>query len=48
MADVMICLLGLSRILNIDLEKELLAKIEKNQRRVYKIEDGLNTQIAGD
>ena len=48
MADVMICLLGLSRILNIDLEKELLAKIEKNQRRVYKIVDGVNTRISGD
>lgn len=48
MADVMIYLLGLSRILNIDLEKELLAKIEKNQRRVYKIVDGVNTRISGD
>lgn len=48
MADVMIYLLGLSRILNIDLEKELLTKIEKNQRRVYKIVDGVNTRISGD
>lgn len=47
-ADVMIYLLGLSKILNIDLEKELLAKIEKNQRRVYKIVDGMNNRISRD
>lgn len=42
MADIMIYLLGLAKILDIDLEKELLAKIEKNRRRVYRIENGVN------
>lgn len=46
MADVMIYLLGLSRILDIDLEAELLKKIEKNQRRVYRMEDGVNRRIS--
>ena len=44
-ADVMIYLLGLSEILNIDLEKELINKINKNKRREYKIIDGVNTRI---
>ena len=35
-ADVAIYLLGISEILGIDLEKELLHKIEKNKNRVYK------------
>lgn len=45
MADVMIYLLGLSKILNIDLERELLSKMEKNSRRVYKVVDGVWTKI---
>lgn len=44
-ADVMIYLLGLSEILNIDLEKELINKINKNKHREYKIIDGVNTRI---
>ncbi|MBR3490085.1 MAG: hypothetical protein IKH36_01220 [Bacilli bacterium] len=36
LADVAIYLLGLSEMLNIDLEKEILHKIEKNSKRVYK------------
>lgn len=35
-ADVVIFLLGMAEILNIDLEKELVAKIEKNKNRKYK------------
>ncbi len=46
MADIMIYLLGLSKILNVDLEKELIQKIEKNHRRVYKMIDGVNTRIS--
>jgi NTP pyrophosphatase (non-canonical NTP hydrolase) len=36
LADVAIYLLGISRMLNIDLEKEILHKIDKNSKRVYK------------
>ena len=46
MADVMIYLLGLAKIMNIDLEKELLQKIEKNQKRIYRMEDGVNKRIS--
>jgi NTP pyrophosphatase (non-canonical NTP hydrolase) len=35
-ADVVIFLLGMSEILGIDLEKELVNKIEKNKSRKYK------------
>lgn len=45
MADVLIYLLGLSEILNIDLETELLKKIEKNKHREYKVIDGVNTRV---
>lgn len=44
-ADVMIYLLGLCEILNINLEKELLNKIEINKNRVYKNIDGIVTKI---
>ena len=36
LADVIIYLLGISKMLNIDLEKEVVNKIEKNSKRVYK------------
>ena len=36
LADVAIYLLGISHMLNVDLEKEILNKIEKNEKRVYK------------
>ena len=45
-ADVMIYLLGLSEILNIDIETELLKKINKNKYREYKIINGVNTRIS--
>ncbi|TSC77915.1 MAG: hypothetical protein G01um101424_49 [Parcubacteria group bacterium Gr01-1014_24] len=38
LADVAIFLLGMSEILGFDLEKELIAKIEKNKKRQYKKE----------
>lgn len=41
LADVVIYLLGLAEILNIDLEKEILQKIEKNKRRKYKKINGV-------
>jgi len=41
LADVVVYILGLSEILGIDLEKELLQKINKNEKREYKIIDGV-------
>ena len=43
-ADVVIYLLGLSEILGIDLENELISKINKNKYREYKIIDNVNTR----
>ena len=40
LADVAIYLLGISEILGIDLENEILNKIEKNSKRVYKEVNG--------
>ncbi len=45
LADVAIYLLGLSEILGIDLEKEILHKIYKNSKREYKIIDGVNMRV---
>lgn len=42
LADVAIYLLGLSEILDIDLEKEILKKVEKNKEREYKKIKGAN------
>lgn len=36
LADVAIYLLGISEILGIDLEQEILQKMEKNRKRTYK------------
>mgnify|MGYP004651924283 CR=1 FL=1 len=44
-ADVVIYLLGLSEILNINLETEILKKVNKNKHRQYKIINGVNTRI---
>lgn len=44
-ADVVIYLLGLSEILHIDLEEEILRKINKNKHREYKVIDGVNTRV---
>jgi len=47
LADVAIYLLGLAEILGIDLEQEILRKIEKNSKRVYKKVNGVNIKIEG-
>ncbi len=47
LADVAIYLLGLSEILNIDLEKEILNKIKKNAKRVYKEVNGVIVKEEG-
>ena len=44
LADVIIYLIGLAEILNIDLEKEILDKLEKNRKREYKQIDGVNVR----
>ncbi|MFH1823462.1 MAG: MazG-like family protein [archaeon] len=41
LADVVLYILGLSEILGVDLEKELLEKIDKNEKREYKMIDGV-------
>jgi NTP pyrophosphatase (non-canonical NTP hydrolase) len=37
----MIYLLGMAEILGIDLEKEILQKVEKNKKREYQTIDGV-------
>jgi len=44
LADVTIYLLGLSEILGIDLEKEIVKKIDKNKKREYKRINGVMTK----
>jgi len=46
-ADIMIYILALTRMLDIDLEKELLAKIDKNEKREYKKIRGINFRVKG-
>lgn len=45
LADVAIYLLGLSEILKIDLEEEILHKMYTNSKREYKVIDGVNTRV---
>lgn len=45
LADVAIFLLGMCEMLDIDLEKEINHKIDKNARRVYKEIDGIMQKI---
>ena len=46
LADVAIYLLGLSEILGINLENELLQKIEKNEKRQYVKQDGVTIRVS--
>ena len=45
LADVLIYLMGLAEILGVDLEKELLRKMEINEKRRYVREDGVLKRI---
>lgn len=45
LAYVVIYLLGISEILGVDLEKEILHKIIKNVHREYKVINGVNTRV---
>ncbi len=47
LADVLIYLMGLSEILGVDLEKELLRKMEINEKRRYVSEDGVLRRTEG-
>ena len=46
LADVAIYLMGLSQMLGFDLEDEILKKVDKNNKRVYKKIDGVNVRIS--
>ncbi len=45
LADVVIYLLGLAEILKIDMEEEILKKIDKNKKREYKEVNGVLKRI---
>jgi len=47
LADVVIYTLGLSEILKIDLEEEILKKVEKNKKREYIKKNGVLKRIKG-
>ncbi|MDD2681161.1 MAG: MazG nucleotide pyrophosphohydrolase domain-containing protein [Patescibacteria group bacterium] len=44
LADVLIYLLGIAEMTSVDLEKELVLKIEKNKKRVYQQINGINVR----
>ena len=46
LADIAIYLIGLSEMLGFDLEDEIVKKIKKNKKRVYKTVDGVNVRIG--
>jgi len=48
LADVMIYLFGMAEILGIDMETELLQKIEKNKKREYQTIDGVYVRTKDD
>ena len=45
LADVAIYLMGLSEMLGFDLEEQILNKVSKNKKRVYKDINGVNVRI---
>ncbi len=48
LADIAIYLMGLSEILDIDLESEIEKKVAINKDRVYKLVDGVLTKTSSD
>lgn len=48
LADVMLYLLSLAKMLNINLEKEVLNKVEKNKNRKYRKVKGVNVRVGDD
>ena len=45
LADIAIYLLGLSEMLGLDLEDEIMKKTEKNKKRVYKKVNGVSVRV---
>ncbi len=46
LADIAIYLMGLSEMLGFDLEDEIVKKMSKNKKRLYKNVDGVNVRIS--
>ena len=46
LADVAIYLMGLSEMLGFDLEEEIINKVSKNSKRLYKKINGVNVRIS--
>ena len=46
LADIAIYLMGISEMLGFDLEEEILNKVSKNKKRVYKNIDGVNVRVG--
>lgn len=46
LADIAIYLIGLSEMLGYDLEGEIIKKVSKNKKRVYKNIDGVNVRVS--
>lgn len=45
LADVALYLIGLSELLGINLEEEIVCKMEKNEKRTYENKDGVLTKV---
>jgi pyrophosphatase len=46
LADIAIYLFGLSEMLGFDLQTEIMNKVSKNSKRVYKNIDGVNVRVT--
>lgn len=46
LADIAIYLMGLSEMLCFDLKDEIIKKVSKNKKRVYKNIDGVNVRVS--
>ena len=46
LADIAIYLMGLSEMLSYDLADEIVKKVSKNSKRIYKNIDGVNVRIS--
>lgn len=46
LADIAIYLMRLSEMLGFDLEDEIMKKVSKNEKRVYKNIDGTNIRVS--
>ncbi len=46
LADIAIYLMGISEMLGFDLEDQIVSKVSKNEKRVYKNIDGVTTRVS--